>query len=399
MTEPLTGQRAITLSELNNRIKSALNYFFPGACWVIAEIADSRCDQKGHCYLTLIEKADDRTVAQAKANIWSYEYRKLVQKFEKSTGESLKAGLKVLFLAAVNFHEVYGLSLNIRDIDPIYTMGEMSRKRKEVLEKLQKEGLMDRNKGLKLPLVPQRVAIISSAGAAGYGDFMNHISNNAFGYRFRCTLFQAIMQGPTAGESVISALREVQAQRDLFDVVIIIRGGGSQVDLHCFDGYDIAASVATCVLPVLTGIGHERDDTVVDMVAHTRLKTPTAAAEFLISGLRAFEERILEAQRKLVRYCERALRNERHSLDSLLQRLQQAAINVLQREDSKLTIFEKTIRHLDPAGLLKRGYSITFANGKVLRSIAGAEVGSVVITQLSDGTVQSKIEVKRVKNG
>ncbi|MDA8089480.1 MAG: exodeoxyribonuclease VII large subunit [Nitrospiraceae bacterium] len=397
MTEPLIDQRAITLSELNNRIKSALNYFFPGACWVIAEIADSRCDQKGHCYLTLIEKTDDRTVAQAKANIWSYEYRKLMQKFEKSTGETLKAGMKVLFLAAVNFHEVYGLSLNIRDIDPIYTMGEMARKRKEVLDRLQKEGLLDRNKALKLPLGPQRIAIISSPGAAGYGDFMNHITNNAFGYRFQCTLFQAIMQGPTAEKSIISALREVQAHRDSFDVVIIIRGGGSQVDLHCFDGYDIAAAVATCVLPVLTGIGHERDDTVVDMVAHTRLKTPTATAEFLISGLRAFEERILEVQRKLVRYCDRALRDERHSLDSLLQRLQRAAMNVLQKEDSKLAIFEKTVRHLDPESLLKRGYSITFLNGKVLKSISEAEVGTLVITQLHDGTVQSKIE--EVKNG
>ena len=395
--EPLLDQRAITLSELNNRIKSALNYFFPGACWVIAEIADSRCDQKGHCYLTLIEKAEDRTVAQARANIWSYEYRKLMQKFEKSTGEPLKAGMKVLFLAAVNFHEVFGLSLNIRDIDPTYTMGEMARKRKEVLERLRKEGLLDRNKALKLPLVPQRIAIISSAGAAGYGDFMNHITNNAFGYRFQCKLFSAIMQGAAAEQSIISALREVRAHRDLFDVVIIIRGGGSQVDLHCFDGYDIAASVATCVLPVLTGIGHERDDTVVDMVAHTRLKTPTATAEFLISGIRAFEERIQEAQRKLVRYCERALRDERYGLDSLLQRLQRAAMNVLQREDSRLTIFEKIVRHLDPANLLKRGYSITFANGKVLRSISEAKAGSLINTQLSDGTVQSKIE--EVRNG
>ncbi len=397
MAGPLLNQQAITLSELNNRIKSVLNDFFPGACWVVAEIADSRCDQKGHCYLTLIEKENDRTVAQAKANIWSYEYRKLVQKFEKSTGEALKSGMKVLFLAAVNFHEVYGLSLNIRDIDPTYTMGEMARKKKEVLERLKKEGLIDRNKGLKLPLVPQKIAIISSSGAAGYGDFINHIENNAFGYRFQYTLFQAIMQGPAAGQSVISALREVQAQRDRFDVVIIIRGGGSQVDLNCFDGYDIAASVATCILPVLTGIGHERDDTVVDMVAHTRLKTPTATAEFLISGLRAFEERIQEARRKLVRYCEKALRDEHHGLDSLVQRLQRTVMNDLQREDNKLTVLEKTVRHLDPVNVLKRGYSITFLNGKVLKSASEAEVGSLVITRLYDGTVQSKVE--EVKNG
>ena len=213
----------------------------PGAYWVIAEIADTKLNQRGHCYLELVEKEDNRTIAQVKANIWAYEYRKLSLKFQTATNESLKPGMKVLLLVAVIFHEVYGLSLNVKDIDPAYTMGEMALKKREVIERLTKEGIIALNKSLSLPVVPQRIAVISSPTAAGYGDFFDHLDNNPYGYRFIHVLFPALMQGAEAEESIISALRKVSQKRELFDVLVIIRGGGSVIDLNCFDSYEIAS--------------------------------------------------------------------------------------------------------------------------------------------------------------
>ena len=281
-----------SLYELNNIIKSAIGYALPDTYWVVAEIADIKLNQKGHCYLELVEKEDSKIIAQVKANIWAYEYRKLSLKFQAVTNESLRPGMKVLLLVAVTFHEVYGLSLNVKDIDPSYTMGEMALKKREVIERLTKEGLMELNKSLSLPIVPQRIAVISSPTAAGYGDFFDHLDNNPYGYKFIHILFPALMQGAEAEQSIISALRKVRQKRDLFDVLVIIRGGGSVIDLNCFDSYNLASQVAQLPLPVITGIGHEKDDTVVDMTAHTKMKTPTAVAEFLISGLRSFEENV-----------------------------------------------------------------------------------------------------------
>ncbi len=404
----------ITLSELNFSIKAALSYSFPDTYWVIAEIAESRCDQKGHCYFNLVEKDDDRTVAQIRANCWAYEYRKISQKFEKATREPLKPGMKVLFLAAINFHEVYGLSLLIKDIDPSYSLGEMARKKREVIERLQKEGLIELNKGLRLPLVPQRIAVVSAPGAAGYGDFMSHIANNPFGYSFNIQLFPAIMQGQEAEKSIVAALHEIRKRQDSFDVAAIVRGGGSQVELNCYDGYELAVAIAKLPLPVFTGIGHERDDTVADMVAHTRMKTPTAVADFLISGLKAFEDRILEAQRRLGRLCEKALKDENHKLNTLIQRFHYAVKNSFRHQESgldsalkalkiqvshllrtandRLTIYEKTVKHLDPANVLKRGYSIASLDGKVLKSVADVEAGASISIRLQDGTVKGKVQ-------
>ncbi|MDA8088714.1 MAG: exodeoxyribonuclease VII large subunit [Nitrospiraceae bacterium] len=434
MAEPLLQRNTITLSELNASIKAALSYSFPDAYWVIAEIAESRCDQKGHCYFNLIEKDNDRTVAQIRANCWSYEYRKISQKFEKATGEHLRSGMKVLFLVAINFHEVYGLSLLIRDIDPSYSLGEMARKKREVIERLQKEGLIELNKGRRLPMVPQRIAVVSAPGAAGYGDFMSHLANNPFGYRFNIQMFPAIMQGQEAEKSIVAALCEIQKRMDAFDVVALVRGGGSQVELNCYDGYELAAAIAKLPLPVFTGIGHERDDTVADMVAHTRMKTPTAVADFLISGLKAFEDRVLESQRRLGRLCEKAFKDENHNLSSLMQRFRYAvkntlkrsdpgifaqrlsiavpsflrgqkakldsaqkdmkihALHLLQAEDNKLTVFEKTVRHLDPVNVLKRGYSVTSLDGRVLKSVADVEAGVSISIRLQDGTIKGKVQ-------
>jgi exodeoxyribonuclease VII large subunit len=305
-----------TLSEFCSLIKDTLTNSLPDSYWVSAEIARININQKGHCYLELVEKKEDAPdpVARMNANIWAYNFRILSSKFESVAQESLKPGMRVLLLITLQFHEVYGLSLNVQDIDPTFSLGEMARKKKEVIDQLTAEGLMDLNKALPLPLVPQRVAVISSPTAAGYEDFMNHLEGNPYGYAFTTHLFSALMQGEKAEASIISALTDVQAESYFFDVAVIIRGGGAQVDLSCFDSYTLASRIARCPLPVISGIGHERDDTVADMVAHTRLKTPTAVAEFIISGVRGFEERVNGLQGRLITSAERMVRDRKHAL-------------------------------------------------------------------------------------
>ncbi len=411
------SRSSFSLSELNSLIKSVLDHALPDNYWVTAEIADLKCNQRGHCYLELVEKSDGRTLAQQKAVIWAYEYRKLSHKFEKTTGESLKPGMNVLVLVAVTYHEVYGLSLNIRDMDPTYTMGEMARKKKEVLERLRKKGIIDLNKALPLPLAPQRIAVISSPTAAGYGDFINHLENNPYGYKFHHILFSALMQGAEAEESIISALDNIKNKRDIFDAVVIIRGGGSAIDLNCYDGYPLASATARFPIPVLTGIGHEKDDSVVDMVAHTRLKTPTAAAEFLISGLRSFEENLLMIHNRLQAHTERVLKDVSYKLNALAQKLAYLPLKtaaahqnrllilrkdlenrvreLIGKEDNRLNAMGQAVRHLDPENVLKRGYSITSHKGKVLRDASGLRKWAVLETRLHKGTITSIVQDKK----
>jgi exodeoxyribonuclease VII large subunit len=404
----------LRLFELNSIIKNVISSALPDTYWVVAEIAEAKLNQKGHCYLELVEKEDSRTIAQVKANIWSYEYRKLSHKFQAATNESLKPGMKVLLLVAVTFHEVYGLSLNVKDIDPAYTMGEMALKKREVIERLTKEGLIGLNKGLSLPLVPQRIAVISSPTAAGYGDFFGQLDNNPYGYAFIHTLFPALMQGAEAEESIIAALKQVRQKRDMFDVMVIIRGGGSVIDLNCFDSYNLAAQVAKFPLPVITGIGHEKDDTVVDMTAHTKMKTPTAVAEFLISGLRSFEETIIDMQNRLVKYTERLISDENYTLKTLTHRLNFVAVQLntslqskvegiekdirnlvkqfMQNALSRLENLEKVVRLLDPVNVLRRGYSITHHKGKVLKDVSLLRKGDGIETRLFNGVINSVVE-------
>ena len=405
---------ALSLSQLNGLIKAAILDTLPDQYWVVAEIADLKLNQKGHCYIDLVEKEGNAAIAQIKANIWAYEYRSISNRFQKATNEPLKQGMKILFLASILFHEVYGLSLNIKDIDPTYTMGEMARKKKEVLARLRKEGIIDRNKALELPLVPQRIAVISSPTAAGYEDFFNQLDKNSYGYSFVHTLFPALMQGQEAEGSIIKALTEIRKQKSSFDLVVIIRGGGSVIDLNCFDGYPLAAEVAGFPLPVITGIGHEKDDTVVDIAAHTKMKTPTAVADFLISGMRSFEENVLGLENRIVSYAEQLLRDETQKLTSFAQRLSLVPIRLtavhrnrlliiqrdirghmqqrLQNEQNRLSRAEQAIRHLDPAHVLRRGYSITTLKGKILRDAALLKNGMSIETQLQNGTVTSIVQ-------
>ena len=411
------NKTAFSLFELNNIIHDAISYSLPDTYWVVAEIADAKLNQKGHCYLELVEKEDSRLIAQVKANIWAYEYRKLSHKFQSATNEALRPGMKVLLLVAVTFHEVYGLSLNVKDIDPAYTMGEMALKKREVIERLTREGLIVLNKGLSLPVVPQRIAVISSPTAAGYGDFFDHLDNNPYGFSFVHVLFPALMQGTDAEQSIISALGKIIQKRNLFDVVVIIRGGGSAIDLNCFDSYKLASQVAKMPLPVITGIGHEKDDTVVDMTAHTKLKTPTAVAEFLISGLRSFEENIIEIQKRVVKNTERFIKAENFFLTSLTQRLNFISIQLtvslhskiegigkdlriyarqfMQNNGSRLDNLEKVIRLLDPANVLRRGYSITHHKGNILKDVSLLRKGDFIETILFNGAIKSIVETAK----
>lgn len=408
----------------------------PDSYWIVAEIADLRLNQKGHCYLELIEKLDESILAQMRANIWAYDYRKLSLKFVKETGEFLKSGMKMLLLAAVSFHEVYGLSLNIKDIDPTYTLGEMSRKKRQTIARLKMEGIMDLNKQLPLPLVPQRIAIVSSPSAAGYGDFINHIENNIYGYKFRPKLFPAFMQGEEAEKSIINALREIRKQQTAFDLIVLLRGGGSQIDLSYFDSYGLAAEIAQFPLPVITGIGHERDDTICDMVAHTKMKTPTAVAEFIISGVRSFEERVIDCQRRLIKHTEHLLKDESYRLRNASQELINAVLQAIAKSIGKINIIthklksanktyierrqsilvsnqknlrsainsiftsrfnklaqmEQAIRYLDPMNVLKRGYSITYFKGRALKNIDALGADVLIQTKIYRGLITSRIE-------
>lgn len=434
--EQYSGIPVFTLSELNTAIKATLELAFPESVWVVAEISEIRCNSKGHCYLELVEREEEETIAQIKANIWAYTFRNLASKFEKTTGETLKQGMKVLLQVNVTFHEIYGLSLNVKDIDPTYSLGEMARKKREVIERLTKEGLINLNKQIPLPLVPQRIAVISSATAAGYGDFIDHIDDNPYGYKIFYKLYQSLMQGQEAEASIIAALKQIRGHIKLHDAVVIIRGGGSQIDLSCFDTYSLAIEVAKFPLPVITGIGHERDDTVVDMVAHTKLKTPTAVAEFFILGMSSFEERLLDAQSTLVNRAKELLREENHRLQYLMQQFRhivrdrfngemsriETALHrlihgttqiidgnnnklkldvnrlvgglkiVFQEHKNKIKHFEQAIRLLDPINVLQRGYSITYLREKAIKDSSELQTGDIIRTKVFKGTVNSKVE-------
>jgi exodeoxyribonuclease VII large subunit len=286
----------LSLTELQLIIRDSLYLALPDTYWVIAEISEIKENHAGHCYLELIEKnPDEKNVrARVKAIIWSNRFRFLKALFENITGESLREGLNILVKTKVEYHELYGLSLVISDIDPAFTIGEMAMKRQLVIKKLEQEGVFLMNKELYFPIVPQRIAVISSKNAAGYSDFMSHLTGNSFGYVFYTVLIETAMQGTETEQGVISALDKIAINSHLFDLVVIIRGGGSQSDLSWFDSYSIAYHVTQFPLPVITGIGHDKDTSVTDLVAHKSLKTPTAVADFLIDSFVTAENHLIE---------------------------------------------------------------------------------------------------------
>ena len=409
---------SMSLYELGRLIRLTLREGLPDAYWVQAELSEVREAYNGHCYIELVQKAErgNTLLAKARGTIWANVYKMLKPYFESSTGQAFTVGIKVLLQVSVEYHEQYGLSLTVHDIDPTYTLGDMARRRKEILQQLEEEGVLTLNKELSMPLLPQRVAVISAAGAAGYGDFCDQLLGNPYGFVFYPKLFPAVMQGDRVEETIIAALDRIAAEQEIWDVVVIIRGGGATSDLSGFDTYALAANCAQFPLPIITGIGHERDDTVLDMVAHTRVKTPTAAAEYLVaalvdaaSGLDALTcslttgitNRIHREERRVEQIAQRlpALfsvmhANGLHRIEQLEARMSTALQHTLVVQKHRLELMEKVIEGASPMQILQRGYSITRCGGRVVRNAADLPEGSMLTTTLADGEVKSTIIVE-----
>lgn len=428
---------ALTLYELNQLVRETLELEMPDEYWVEAELSEAR-EVRGHCYMELIQKDvfNNTPVARASAKCWKNTWLKVGPKFERVTGQRLHAGLQVMLKVYANFHEAYGFSWIVTDIDPTFTLGDMARKRQEIIRQLKEEGVFDLQKELEIPMFAQRIAVVSSENAAGYGDFCDQLKGNEYGFSFHTELFPSIMQGEQVEQSIISALNAINERIDDFDVVVIIRGGGATADLSGFDTLALAENVANFPLPIITGIGHERDESVLDMVSHTRVKTPTAAANFLIDHLSQVNERIercrmavghlmtrrMEMEKmRLGKLAERiptlfslAKTQEEAHLGRLTQRLTYAIktilatqtyrledVNrrfvsmkdhVLTRERHRLDMLAQRVGALDPALLLKRGYSITLLNGKSVRDPRQLSIGDEIETRLEKGVVKSRVE-------
>ncbi|MDB2363749.1 exodeoxyribonuclease VII large subunit [Flavobacteriales bacterium] len=326
----------LSLSELNGLIREALEMNFVEGVWVVAEIASLRTAGAGHAYFELVEKTGDKVHAKIRANCWSYTYRQIASEFFRTTGQTLDAGLKVLLYVELSFHEVFGLSLNIKGIDSAYTLGDMARRKQEVIERLTKERLLDQNKALELPLVVQNIAIISSEGAAGYEDFMEQLSSNDYGIKFYTDLYQASMQGEKTSSEVTSALLDIQAAGKDYDAVVIIRGGGSNIDLNAFDSYEIAKAIAVYQFPVLSGIGHERDESVVDIVSNQAFKTPTAVAQFIIDTAADLLYNLDQFKQELKELVENRVAEEKHGMERMVTVLERQGYEMIQKQKELL---------------------------------------------------------------
>ncbi|KKB56588.1 exodeoxyribonuclease VII large subunit [Parabacteroides gordonii] len=432
-------RREFSLLELNNRVRGAISEAFPGTCWVRAEMSDVRTNAaSGHCYLEFIEKnpVTGQLVARARGSIWAKTFRMLKPYFEMETGQLFASGLKVLVKVSIEFHELYGYSLTVTDIDPAYTMGDMLRRRMEIIRQLKEEGVFTLNKELLFPVLPKRIAVVTSPTAAGYEDFLNQLAHNKSGYPFYTKLFPALMQGERTEESVIAALDRIYQHLDHFDVVVIIRGGGATSDLNSFDSYLLAANCAQFPLPVITGIGHERDDTILDMVAHTRMKTPTAVAEFLIGRMDAAAMDLEELQEEVSELATGILLKQRNFLQLLGTRLPVIATNRIERNRSLLQLLgnklpvsasamlsrrrstldtlqmqlqnrtvsritegtrfiqltEQFIKMASPDYVLKRGYSLALKDGKIIKHATDLASGDELVTRFADGDVKSIVK-------
>lgn len=410
--------KPLSLLELNALVRRSLEQCLPDEYWVQAELSDVRTNSTGHCYLEFIQKdpRGNSLVAKARGTIWANVYRLLKPYFEESTGQAFVSGIKVLVQVSVSFHELYGYSLTVQDIDPTYTLGDMARRRREILQQLEEDGVLTLNKELEMPTLPQRIAIISSATAAGYGDFRHQLQNNPRGFFFYTELFPALMQGDRVEESILAALDSILSRQNEFDAVVIIRGGGATSDLSVFDTYLLAAACAQFPLPIITGIGHERDDTVLDFVAHTRVKTPTAAAEYLISCMELaadelamlstrLHESVLsclaEENRRLNTYRNRIpsavvrrLSDARLSLLTAQRDISQAVTNTLSRQRHRLELLQQRLTDASPEKMLARGYSITLKDGKVVRDIAHLKENDEILTCFYQGEVSSIVNRK-----
>ena len=380
-----------SLKELCDWIQEIVENDLPNRYWVCAEIASMSV--RGHCYMELVEKAENGILAaKVRATCWNNVYNLLSAYFVQETGQSLHVGLQVMLEVSVEFHAVYGLSLNVWNIDPTYTLGDLAKQRQATIQQLTEDGVMDLQKALQIPSLPRRVAVISSADAAGYGDFCDQLKHNRFGFKFHVQLYPAVVQGDTAARSVVQALNSIAALEEEWDVVVIIRGGGASTDMSCFDDYNLASHCAQFPLPIIAGIGHTRDVSVVDMVVHTSVKTPTAAAEWLIERVAEQVDRVGGLMLRLQRATQNAVSREKNRLLLYEQQIFNAVRGKAVRERGKLDLWMKTIELHSPERIFKMGYSLTMVNGKMVRSQSEVNEGDVLETHLHDGVIQSVVK-------
>ena len=409
----MRSEKFHTLFELNRLVRETIECEMPNEYWVEAELSECR-ELRGHCYMELIEK-DKQTatpIAKASAKCWASKWILVRPYFERTTGQRLVAGMKVLLKVYPQFHEAFGFSWIVTDIDPTYTLGDMARKRQEIIRQLKEEGVFDLQKELTLPLFCQRIAVISSETAAGYGDFCNQLADNPYGFKFQTQLFPAIMQGESIEQSIINALERIYDQS--FDCVVIIRGGGATSDMSGFDTLALAEHVANFPLPIITGIGHDRDESILDMVSHTRVKTPTAAAALLIDHLKEVLDTVNNAQNSITRLVQQKLSTLSTQLSSVSEAIprlfsivktrQEAKIDALQQrlpmlierrllaENHRLQLMEEKLKALDPQLLLKRGYSITLHNGRAVKDATTLKAGDEIETHLAQGLIHSIVK-------
>lgn len=383
--------KTYSLKELCDWIEEVVENDLPERYWVRAEIASMSV--RGHCYMELVEKGENGILsAKVRATCWNNVYALLSAYFAQEAGESLHVGLQVLLEVSVEFHAVYGLSLNIWNIDPTYTLGDLAKQRQATLQQLTEDGVMELQKGLELPSLVRRIAVISSADAAGYGDFCDQLKNNRFGFSFQTQLYPAVMQGDNSAHSIIEALHSIAEQEEEWDVVVIIRGGGANTDLRCFDDYNLASHCAQFPLPIIAGIGHTRDISIVDMVVKISVKTPTAAAEWLIERVAEQVEKVGGLVLRLQRAAMGAVNKEKNRLSLYQQRLKGAIRGAVLREQGKLGLWQKTIELHSPERIFKMGYSLTTVNGKVINNQVDVKAGDLLETHLQTGVIQSIVK-------
>jgi exodeoxyribonuclease VII large subunit len=435
---------SLTLLDLNQLVRTNLRRDFPETYWVQAEISECKEHFSGHCYLELVQKREqsDTLCAKARATIWANVWATIKPEFERQAGAYLQAGQKILAEVSVDFHELYGFSLVIRDIDPAYTVGDVSLRRQEVIRQLTEDGVIDMNKELEWPAIPKRIAVISSPSAAGYEDFMDQLRGNDFGFTFQTTFFPASMQGDTAGASIVEALNRVLEMKQPCDVVVIIRGGGATTDLQCFDQYDLCYYCAQYPIPLLTGIGHDRDSSVLDRVAHTTVKTPTAAAEHLLdclsreayrldANMDKLQQKVLQwmetFKRELQNKTERLRRNttegihlanltverqraelyrrsnqfvlvRKQDMDLKSAQLSHRIQSMLDQQKHRVGMLESQLESFSPEIMIKKGFSLTLFQGRILKSVQNLESGAEIETRLRDGIIHSIIQQTDIQN-
>ncbi len=389
----MDDHRHFSLLTLNALVREAVSEALPDEYWVEAELAECR-ERGGHCYMQLVEK-DPRSnvpVANASAKCWRQTWALLHPAFLRATGQSLRAGMKVLLRVYPQFHEAYGFSWIVTDLDPTFTLGDLARRRQEIIRTLKEQGVFDLQRELTLSPFTQRIAVVSAETAAGYGDFCRQLLDNGYGLRFQVELFAAVMQGERVEQSVIQALDRINSRLDEFDVVVIIRGGGATGDMSGFDTLPLAENVANFPLPIITGIGHDRDECVLDMVSHTRVKTPTAAAAFLIDGLCATLQRVTEAESIIARCAQERLQRHWLELEHATTLLPHLAQRLMTEMRHQLERIQLKLEGYDPELLLQRGYSITLHQGQVVKSPTQLKAGDEMETRLKEGTIKSIVQ-------